>query len=361
MSFVPMIQSLEKVDLNLSDIPNYVFSNYANFQVYGFNCNIYSRDDFWQDSFRITDDYFYFRFYVTDNGRVCGVIDYCYNIKTQRFSYREIIVLTLEQDINNSELRIPSILTIEYEDIEIKEDGSFSTFDKDNRENAIVDIFQINKDENGEVKGILNRFFPIAKSENNEIAVFLNPEDNEKYSISLGPEVIRELERRIGSDFLVNESERNDFSHNVCSLLLNQYYKNGDSIVHRDPRNGNHNNYKSYEEYLSDSILELKNKKEMDAIANSEDFVVFNYKTCKSATLRTGAYFNTNGGRLLPNTKEEDLNAMGFNEFYNTGELSSLESFIKAHLEKCGVTDEVYITDYIFIAIKYCCITINII
>ena len=43
----------------------------------------------------------------------------------------------------------------------------------------------------------------------------------------------------------------------------------------------------------------------------------------------------------------KELAEIGFDEIYSSNELSSLESFINAHLEKCGITDETYITNYI--------------
>ena len=352
LTYTPMMQAVRREYIKPSNIPNYLRGNYRDFDVYGFDCNIY-------DEYGIDDvfnfewgEYLYIRFYVAE-GRTAGIIDYCYDIRNRRFSYREFIFLSLQPADGadaNGYPRIPAVLSIQYDDIPIEWDGSFSTFDGHAQDNVIVDLFTLNQDGTGN----LQRYFPIAKSEGDEIAIFIDPDENEEYAVRLSAKALKQLKDEkdgIGDDLLINVGEVEKFGHRDFRILIHEYYENGGSLEHRDPRNyqGRADDYSSYEDYRSDSIRYIKYEDEKQPGFGAEDFVIFNFKTTDYATLRNDKYMEEGMGIITPDTTKEELEQMGFDRFYPlffSGENFRAEDLVRAHLEKAGA-DPGYIDDYV--------------
>ena len=82
-----------------------------------------------KDDVIINDDYMYLRFYVNGAGdKISGGIDYCLNLSTQHFSYREFIALTMK---TGEEYEEPAILAIQLDDVAIDQNGSFAADEDD--------------------------------------------------------------------------------------------------------------------------------------------------------------------------------------------------------------------------------------
>ena len=163
MSYAPMMNALTEEETTSGELHRIIESRYSSFSIYDFKCFME------KDDVIINDDYMYLRFYVNGAGdKISGVIDYCLNLRTQHFSYREFIALTMK---TGEEYEEPAILAIQLDDVAIDQNGSFAADEDD----AIVDILTI--DEYGD--GFLLRTYPVMKSEDGELAVFIRPDETE--------------------------------------------------------------------------------------------------------------------------------------------------------------------------------------
>ena len=163
MSYAPMMNALTEEETTSGELHRIIESRYSSFSIYDFKCFME------KDDVIINDDYMYLRFYVNGAGdKISGGIDYCLNLSTQHFSYREFIALTMK---TGEEYEEPAILAIQLDDVAIDQNGSFAADEDD----AIVDILTI--DEYGD--GFLLRTYPVMKSEDGELAVFIRPDETE--------------------------------------------------------------------------------------------------------------------------------------------------------------------------------------
>lgn len=349
MSYIPVIQALESAEMTVSDLRETIFTRYVNFTAYGFDCSLY------KDSIKITKDFLYLRFYVQNDVSIVGVVDYALDIRNKRFSFREIMTLTL--DFPDFGYQNTSLLVIEYNDIPVNWDGSFTTAefldDGSLKKNVITDLLSVGNNQNHDV--FLQRYYAVAKSDNDIISIFLRPYDKESYAVDIGDNARKVLIEAIGDNLKVdNDAEASEFSHKICQHLLPEYYENGRSLTHHDPRNGyeDYKVYGSYEEYQADSISKLKKlNEEQEAFNNGEEFIIFNYKNLENATLRTGSSItDPYQNYLRGNLTKEELEKKGFAKFYPelfSSEDFTIEKFIETHLRACGIEDENYISNFI--------------
>lgn len=343
MSYAPMMNALIPVEVTASDLANLIHDRYASFSIYGFSCSLY------EDSLIITDDFVYIRFYVSGGGRTAGVIDYCLDLQTQRFSYREIVALTLKY---NEQYQSPSILAIQLDDIPLEPDGSFSATEGNvpgAQVDAIVDMFGVELD-TGEA--FLTRTYPRMKSSEGELAVFLDPRETGRMKMTIGDEALKAIKAFMDDPVLDEDERAGMFGHRVFQYLLPEFYKSGSSLAQHDPRNGGADErYDSYEEYRNDTIRGLNNPEliESDTFSPTEDFIVFDYNTMQAATLRTGLSPDnqTEWGQLVDD--KDKLAKMGFAAFYPEvfDDGFTIEEFIETHLRKAGVEDDAYIQSYV--------------
>ena len=355
MSYIPVMQALEKAVIKPSDIIETILTKYLNFTVYGFDCFIY------EDSIRLENGFLYLRFYVKQNNQTVGVVDYALDIVNKKFSFREIMTLSLDYGFGFQD---PNILIIEYDDIPIKPDGSFSTatFDESGEleKNVIVDFFSAVPDgpnvPNVPREYRLRRFYLTAKSENDIISTFVRTYDTEKYKINISNEADAKLKEILGDNLAFdNLEEAEKFQYELCEYVLPEIYENGNSLVSHDPilmKEESSNAYSNYEEYTSSSIRKIKNSEKVsESYNNGEDFITFNFKNPSSyATLRKNRspedrYQNY----LTPNLTAEDIEGNGFKEFYPNifDDSFTLEKFIEAHLRNSGIDDGNYIENFI--------------
>lgn len=338
MTYAPMMTALIPVEGTSSEVEGIIHDSYGNFCIYGFKAS-YS-----METLSIDEDHMYIRYYVSDSKTktIAGVIDYYLDLNSYRFSYREIVALTLGFKDRYLE---PSILSIELDNVALEPDGSFSA--GENR-NAIVDFVDITSTGDG----ILTRTYPHMRSSKGVLAVFLDPRELGRFGISIGPNDVKPiLEDLIGSNYSIdNEKEAKNFGHNVFQYLLNQFYQSGGSLSSHDPRSGGHDLYDTYDEYRRDSIRAMKNHhpRQDDFFTPTEDFIVFEYDTMKAATLSTGVDITSIEQGQLVDDKDK-LAKMGFAAFYPEvlDEGFTIEEFIGTHLRKAGVEDNAYIQSYI--------------
>ena len=333
MSYAPMMNALTEEETTSGELHRIIESRYSSFSIYDFKCFME------KDDVIINDDYMYLRFYVNGAGdKISGGIDYCLNLSTQHFSYREFIALTMK---TGEEYEEPAILAIQLDDVAIDQNGSFSVKNK----NAIVDILSI--DEYG--NGFLLRTYPVMKSEGGELAVFIRPTETEYWHIAIGEEVKASIRKAFGDDYIIdNEEEASGFGHKKFGVLFNQYYGKKELLADYDPRLGGNDVYSSYQEYLDDSIRELKNNTLVTdtGLYSAEEFIVFDYNEGIAATLRTRRYAHETMGHLVDCDKTA-LESMGFDQFYpDVFDDFKIENFIEAHLRNAGAEDD-YIKSYI--------------
>lgn len=195
MSYAPMMNALTEEETTSEELHRIIESRYSSFSIYDFKCFME------KDDVIINDDYMYLRYYVNGAGdKISGVIDYCLNLSTQHFSYREFIALTMK---TGEEYEEPAILAIQLDDVAIDQDGSFSV-----KDNAIVDILSI--DEYGD--GFLLRTYPVMKSEGGELAVFIRPTETEYWDIAIGDEAKASIRKAFEGDYIIdNEEEASGF------------------------------------------------------------------------------------------------------------------------------------------------------
>ena len=243
MSYAPMMNALTEEETTSGELHRIIESRYSSFSIYDFKCFME------KDDVIINDDYMYLRFYVNGAGdKISGGIDYCLNLSTQHFSYREFIALTMK---TGEEYEEPAILAIQLDDVAIDQNGSFAADEDD----AIVDILTI--DEYGD--GFLLRTYPVMKSKGGELAVFIRPTETEYWDIAIGDEAKASIRKAFEGDYIIdNEEEASVFGHKKFGVLFNQYYGKKGLLTDYDPRLGGDDVYSSYQEYLDDSIRELK-------------------------------------------------------------------------------------------------------
>ena len=193
-----------------------------------------------------------------------GIRDYYLDLNSYRFSYREIVALTLGFKDRYLE---PSILSIELDNVALEPDGSFSA--GENR-NAIVDFVDITSTGDG----ILTRTYPHMRSSKGVLAVFLDPRELGRFDISIGQYDVKPiLKNLIGSNYSIdNEEEAKNFGHNVFQYLLNQFYQSGGSLSSHDPRSGGHDLYDTYDDYRRYSIRTMKKRQRISDMMCSSIF-----------------------------------------------------------------------------------------
>ena len=339
------------------------------FHIYGFDLRLNAENS------RFNDDGVYLQYDIMYDDSSVGFVDYYYNYKTRRFSYRQSVLCTLElpnEQTNNM------ILNLEYTDIEIKnplspefeagqlcENGYLD-------DNAVIDRFNLG---DGLYDGLelvvykpwFTRSFVTTKQVRDGIGDFIT------YSFIQPDTMISTLQAKgkkwkdidydgietvmskyvdkngvEGTDFeylIDTDEERKNADSKLVFEILPLMYENGKSIVARHVKDSG--GYESYESFKDDSFKES---------LKSEFLKAFNVGEYCEGVRTNPIIYNSKNGKgtsssefcLIKDASTYKLS--GFHEFY--GECKeeddkTMAFLIAKHLEACGITNASYISNFI--------------
>lgn len=339
------------------------------FHIYGFDLRLNAENS------RFNDDGVYLQYDIMYADSSVGFVDYYYNYKTRRFSYRQSVLCTLElpnEQTNNM------ILNLEYTDIEIKnplspefeagqlcENGYLD-------DNAVIDRFNLGDRLYDGLELVVyepwfTRSFVTTKQVRDGIGDFITYSFIQPDTMICTLQAKRKKWKDIDYDgieavmskyvaknedgstnYLIDtDEERKNADYRMIFDLLPCMYERGESIAtHHGNDSGG---YESYESFKNDSFKESLKAEFRRALnvgeegtgdwGNNDYPVIYNSRTQKGASCRDFS--------PMDNAKYK---SSGFDKFYGEykGEDGKIQEFLIAnHLKACGIEDVSYISNFI--------------
>lgn len=357
MQSLPVMIGLESLDSDSFEDVKQAASDQGKIQLLGFQAC--AETDKWKEN----EDGIYLRYTVEYDGTDVGFIEYYYSIEERKFSYRQMVMLTLTAFGEHF------VLSMEYDDIPVSDtsqEGSFSFGQLEGGKicrNAFKDSLVLTRlgFENEYVEGIeFQRNYMSGTSSKNRFTSFFHPDlteaafpfDNEAiYSL------IGNIDGGNGDKYINTEEEAKaadlDFMMDIARIV----YVNADKLASAGP-------YDSYEAFRQASLKELCPAIEDELKSRAEDPykpvgekphsaanpVIFSWSENKSAaaqTLNTGMEFHA--------VTREAWEKTDFGYFYDDIKIENMETnealvtvLISVHLKACGIEDENYIKNYTY-------------
>ena len=314
------------------------------------------------------DDGIYLRYTVIYEDTDVGIIEYYYNDSENVFSYRQMVMLTMMNPMDETKTAEASVLVIEYDDIpvgSINETGSFKfgqLVSGEIEKNAFVDHLDITTidSQTGQyhTDGIIfKRSYMTGVSSSDCFYSFCHPDmtdatypfDHEDIY-----KVIEAIENGNGNNLIDTADEAKAADTAFMMDIAAHVYSNAGSIKAAGP-------YESYDDFMDSSLKKLCGPVEMQIENREHEYqsgrqphssanpVIFSWKDYKSAaaqTMESDMEFN--------DVTTETWAATDFGNFYKDIELDTMsneelvKALINAHLRACGITDDNYIANYAY-------------
>lgn len=340
------------------------------------------------DSWKENSDGFYMKYNILSNDdqlKPIGMIQYYYDKKNNRFSYRQSVMLTYLMDIG--ELKDFSadtfIINLEFRDIPVRNLNQVRGFEFGQlngsviERNAFVDYIRL-KDlrtiiEEGkqpyQEQGIrFSRIYISGSSDKNLFQSFMHPDiamATEKYDKKEIYEIINSLEGSNGNNKIdtIEESKAADLE--FIYQILPYFYENAEKIISADSKSANFTPFSSHEEFLNSGFLEFgddvadnKAKDPLQGFSFYANPVIFSWSEKASASAQTTDHESGLGSGtsfFYVNSKEK-LAETDFSNFYPS--LNDMEGeeiakeLIKCHLRACGITNDNYIENFTYVEMQ---------
>lgn len=314
------------------------------------------------------DDGIYLRYTIIYENTDVGIIEYYYNDIENVFSYRQMVMLTMMNPMDETRIAEASILTIEYDDIPVatmNETGSFrfgQLVSGEIEKNAFVDNLDITDidSQTGQYHsdGIMfKRSYMTGVSSSDCFYSFCHPDLTEAtYPFDHEDiyKVIETIENGNGNKLIDTADEAKASDSAFMMDIAAHVYSNAGSIETSGP-------YDSYDDFMNSSLKKLCGPVEMQIEIRESGFtsgrqphssanpVIFSWKDYKSAaaqTIESDMEFN--------DVTTETWTATDFGDFYKDikPDTMSNEELVKAlintHLRACGIIDNNYIANYTY-------------
>ena len=368
MSTLPVMVSLDLVENTTAK--NVFDSVEDEFLAYGFPVR------FDRENSRKNNDGVYMKYYVMSeqegNGDFpIGCIDYYYSDKTERFSYREIIMLNIDfvGTGNDGGELVSNILVIQYDDIPVEwvdgravfECGQIGTDGKAER-NGTVDLIGFNSHGDG---FSINRDYTIIRSDGKTFCQIYAP----YYSVALRvnggyppqiDSILSDYTQAEDHTFTVEEAKRTGM--NLINEILPVVYKNKNVK----------DTYHSYSSYRNDMLTEFSKDFEPKR-ADDRSLVgphisvgdcastIFDYETGEVAALGLIKLMSSVNYSSIGN--QTNYNESNFQHFFKDIEYTDyvtikgegksddtdmlIKALIEAQLRVCGIDNENFIRNFI--------------
>ncbi|MDY4610923.1 MAG: hypothetical protein SPD11_09960, partial [Sphaerochaetaceae bacterium] len=357
MTTMPAMTSILPIDV---DVNMNGFGIDLIYSVYGFEIKLQI------GSSAINKDGVYLRYNIyspTGSDKVVGVADYYYSIVEKKFSYRQIVVVTLDEIMTGPQdhLNVNQIFVLEYNDIELQ-NFAFSagqlTANGYLDDNAIVDAIRLGDSTNKDAGYItFLRKNITMRAEDGIVAVFSQPDSERISTKTLWTDMPQNIQNSMkdvaGENYIIDTGEERSAANKDFALkLVKNIYTQGERIATRNQRN---TPYRSYAEYQSDSIKNLNSELGTfsDLSKPSRPFNspmpsiyrVTDGKGASTHSMKTKPPFSIN---FLSVNSWEKYNLLGFGEFYSVGDENLTDDDIgmflaEQHLRACGITDSKYV------------------
>ena len=306
----------------------------------------------------------YLHFYLRDtdsNGNVqpenIGTIDYIYNVKEKKFSYRQSIALSLYNASYGGYYQV-SIISLEYLDIPFttkngKIEFTFGDYlgNGEFANNAIVDMINLTNEggDIGQWRNLLTgrmsdgTFYSIQRSKDEYLDVQTNLT---KYLINYMKEknLVNETTASNFASYKYNIKQDTTLVSQAVNLemlkdIISAVYTNGEALTAKIGKK-----YTSMEEFDSLSISGTKwNIHQIDPANTTcmDNSVAFNFTDGKSASIRLmpdGTKITNSRAYYKKLDSATAIEKCGFKAFGYTA--TDPESFLKEHLANCGLSGE---------------------
>lgn len=312
------------------------------------------------------DDGIYLSYTIIYENTDVGIIEYYYNDIEKVFSYRQMVMLTMMNPVDETRIAEAIILTMEYDDIPVasmNETGSFRFGQLVNDEiekNAFTDHLYITTidSQTGQYNndGIMfNRTYMTGVSSSDCFYSFCHPDLTEAtypFDHTGIYNVIKNIENGNKNEFLDTADEAKAADAAFMMDIAEYIYSNARSFETAGP-------YDSYDDFMASSLKELCGPVEEQIENRENEFkegrhphssanpVIFSWEDYKSAAAQT-----MNSNMEFNGVTAETWPATDFGDFYkdiepdNMNNEELVEALISAHLRACGITDDNYIENY---------------
>lgn len=283
-----------------------------------------------------------------------GIIEYYYNDIENVFSYRQMVMLTMMNPMDETSIAEAIILTMEYDDIPVasmNETGSFRFGQLVNDEiekNAFVDHLYITQYNNDGI--MFNRTYMTGVSSSDCFYSFCHPDLTEATYPFDDTDIYNVIEKIGNGNKLLDTADEAKAADTAFMMNIAEYiYSNARSVETAGP-------YDSYDDFRASSLKELcepvdenrengfKEGRQPHSSANPVIFSWEDYKSAAAQTTESAMEFNEITAEIWPITD--------FGYFYKDIEPDKMsddelvEALINAHLRACGITDGNYIANY---------------
>lgn len=286
-----------------------------------------------------------------------GIIEYYYNDIENVFSYRQMVMLTMMNPMDETSIAEAIILTMEYDDIPVasmNETGSFRFGQLVNDEiekNAFVDHLYITQYNNDGI--MFNRTYMTGVSSSDCFYSFCHPDLTEATYPFDDTDIYNVIEKIGNGNKLLDTADEAKAADTAFMMNIAEYiYSNARSVETAGP-------YDSYDDFMASSLKELcrpveeqienrengyQSGRQPHSSANPVIFSWEDYKSAAAQTTESEMEFNEITAEIWPITD--------FGYFYKDIEPDKMsddelvEALINAHLRACGIENGNYIENY---------------
>ena len=360
MQSLPVMIGLEDVKKNNFEEITDDAEKRGAFEVLGFS--LLADTKAWREN----NDGFYLKYDILDNGARVGFVQYYYNAKEKNFSYRQMILLTLqlEQEIQTA------VYALEYKDIPVRNLNqigrfSFGQLGKNGapERNAFIDKISFNND--GTFKFI--RSYISGTSDKKLFASLFRPDmtyGTDDFNNENLTDAINKLGASNQNGIIDEKNEAENATLGFLYSVIEEFYANAEGIKKEDSRSNGFSSYASYDDFKAATLdnVDIRGdhkpiRKEISSYDGmSMNPVAYSWSNgnAASAMIPNELYGSGSTQGVFLDITLENFGKTGFDDFYKINASTDEElrkELIREHLAACGLDNENFIANFTYAAL----------
>lgn len=318
-------------------------------------------------AWRENDDGFYVKYDILYDGNRIGFVQYYYNSTEKVFSYRQMILLTLQmgQEIQTA------LYALEYKDIPVRNLNQLGRFtfghldeNRATERNAFADRISFNTD--GTFKFV--RSYISGTSDKKLFASIFRPDmtyGTEDFDNADIANAINGLRNSNNNGIIDKISEAENATLGFIYSIIGEFYANANGIRNGDSETHGFSSYSSYEDFKSATLDDVKirgghepirkNSSSYDGMAMNPVAYSWSDGTAASATIPSELYGSGSTQGVFLDIILENFEKTGFNDFYKINASTDEDlrkNLIREHLKACGLSNENFIENFTYAALN---------